>query len=132
MEGYFMWNVGTICRIMLFAPIVIGFMVIHRISSYELFEAEIPKEKWYMDFRDVDLARYNALLQIIINDIKEDCVQLKRTDQQTKSLVIGFLIANSMIEFKEMFTNSDKAMFLRTSSDIYDQMKEILQDDENI
>lgn len=130
MEGYFMWNVGTICKIMLFAPIVIGFMAIHRISGYEFFEAEIPKEKWYMDFRDVDLARYNVLLQIIINDIKEDCVKLKRTEEQTKSLIIGFLIANSMIEFKEIFSNSDKAMFLRTSSDIYDQMKQMLQDEE--
>lgn len=131
-KGLFMWNITVLCRAILFIPLFIGYITLCVIgcSGKSHAKTHVPRQEWYLDFEGIDLVRYNSLLQVILDDIKQDCFEAKKSEDQTKSLVLGFLLGNGMILFKEMHPNSRKDAFMHRIGKLYDQMRPILESED--
>ena len=127
-KGLFMWNITVLCRAILFIPLFIGYITLCVIGCSGKPQAKyhVQKQDWYLDFEGIDLVRYDSLLQLILDDIKQDCFQTKKSEDQTKSLVLGFLLVNGMITFAEIYPASRKDLFMHKISKLYDQIQPIL------
>lgn len=127
-----MWNITVLCRAILFATLFVGYITLFAIGCSEdpQHRDHTPNKDRYLDFDEIDLVRYNSLLQIILDDIKQDCFGTQKNEDQTKSLVLGFLLVNGMITFTEMYPASRKDLFMNRISKLYDQMRPVLESEE--
>lgn len=127
-----MWNITVLCRTILFISMFVGYITLCVIGCSGKSQAKdyTTRKDWYLDFEDIDLVRYNSLLQVILDDIKQDCFEAKKSEDQTKSLVLGFLLGNGMILFKEMHPNSRKDAFMHRIGKLYDQIRPVLETEE--
>lgn len=127
-----MWNITVLCRAILFIPLFVGYITLCVIgcSGKSHAKTHVPRQDWYLDFEGIDLVRYDSLLQLILDDIKQDCFKANKNEDQTKSLVLGFLLVNGMITFTEIYPTSRKDLFIHRISKLYDQMRPILESEE--
>ena len=82
-----------------------------------------------MDFNDVDLVRYNSLLQVILDDIRKECKDAGRDDEEADFLAMSFLWTNAIFVHQELFPGSSRVFFIETLSDFYDRVKPLMQEE---
>ena len=119
------------CRFILFAPMVAGYILIcvHGCHKVERTKIEAPKGRWNVDFNDVDLVRYNSLLQVILDDIRKECKDVGRNDEEADFLAMSFLWTNAIFVHQELFPGSSRTFFIETLADFYDRVKPLMDEE---
>lgn len=83
-----------------------------------------------MDFQDIDLVKYNSLLQMLLMNIKRDCIARDKKDFEAEFVGLYWLMTNALATYRSMFPKSTKESFLLSMGELYEGMKPYLDNEE--
>ena len=129
-----MWNIRNLCRFILFSPLLVTliFLFIDGCSTIPRQKTYAVRGERYMksEFGEIDLVRYNSLLQVLMDDIKKDASEMGFDEYRAKNLAFSWLTMNLFFTHQELFPGCSKEFFTTTLGEFYDMAKPYLENEE--
>lgn len=83
-----------------------------------------------VDFKGVDLIRYDALLRVLLDNIRKDRMALGQEEYKADFDSLHWLMASLVIAYRDHFPNATKQVFLSCMDEVYEGMEPYLDNEE--